>query len=473
MSRKRRGIWLMICIVLLVFCVSCKAQKTEPQTHTGSPNAQQSTSPAPQEEQTATPEQTAEASGEIDYIAATTEFVNHLLDENYDGCAARFDAQLAAQIDAAGLEQMWEGVVGTCGTFVGLDTDRGYTRQYNTFFYSTVFCEFEQNGIAVTALYGNGTNVLSLVMNYYTPLSRLTYDTQSEATPLLWKVSDPQGTGELFLMGSFHLGDETLYGMPQAVMDAYEASDALALEYDLVEASLDLVLYLQGQMALTYQDGTTIQDHIGPDTYEKAVAFMTEQGIYNAMYESISAPAWHSMIQLSVAQMAGLDGNYGVDRYFASLAHAEKKPILEIESQEFQMNLMRSTPDELWDFYISVSVDESEQAQELIRELYEAYLTGDEALLYELIDDDRQYDANDPAFDGYTEEEKTKLLEDIAEYDEKLMTERNEDMADKAQEYLASGDTVFFLVGAAHMLGEDGLVTQLTEAGYIVELVRY
>ena len=36
------------------------------------------------------------------------------------------------------------------------------------------------------------------------------------------------------------------------------------------------------------------------------------------------------------------------------------------------------------------------------------------------------------------------------------------------ESYLKSGDTVFFAVGAAHMLGDGGLVKLLTDKGYEV-----
>ena len=40
-------------------------------------------------------------------------------------------------------------------------------------------------------------------------------------------------------------------------------------------------------------------------------------------------------------------------------------------------------------------------------------------------------------------------------------------------EWLASGDKVFFAVGAAHLVGDAGLVTLLREAGYTVEQLDY
>ena len=51
--------------------------------------------------------------------------------------------------------------------------------------------------------------------------------------------------------------------------------------------------------------------------------------------------------------------------------------------------------------------------------------------------------------------------------------DRNDGMLEAAIEYLESGETVFYAVGLAHLLAEDGLVNTLRDAGYTVELVPY
>ena len=66
---------------------------------------------------------------------------------------------------------------------------------------------------------------------------------------------------------------------------------------------------------------------------------------------------------------------------------------------------------------------------------------------------------------GLTEEE----LALYAEYTYEMVDARNVGMAEQALELLASGKVCFYIVGAAHMVGETGLVNVLTEAGCTVE----
>ena len=46
-------------------------------------------------------------------------------------------------------------------------------------------------------------------------------------------------------------------------------------------------------------------------------------------------------------------------------------------------------------------------------------------------------------------------------------------MLEAAKTYLESGETVFYAVGLAHLLQENGLVDALREAGYTVEQIAY
>ena len=54
------------------------------------------------------------------------------------------------------------------------------------------------------------------------------------------------------------------------------------------------------------------------------------------------------------------------------------------------------------------------------------------------------------------------------EYEKQMFDDRNLHMADKAEEYLKTGKTTFYVVGSGHMVGETGIVKLLRERGYQV-----
>jgi uncharacterized protein YbaP (TraB family) len=57
----------------------------------------------------------------------------------------------------------------------------------------------------------------------------------------------------------------------------------------------------------------------------------------------------------------------------------------------------------------------------------------------------------------------------LAPYYEGALNERNIDMAEKIEEFLADDEIYFIVVGAAHLVGEKGLVNILDERGYLIE----
>ena len=97
-----------------------------------------------------------------------------------------------------------------------------------------------------------------------------------------------------------------------------------------------------------------------------------------------------------------------------------------------------------------------------VENLYEMWCQGDEAALREELNDTSEYDA-------MTDEEKA-LYE---EYHKAMIHDRNEGMLEEAKGYLESDHTIFFAVGLAHLLQDNGLVDGLRNAGYTVQTVLY
>ena len=52
-----------------------------------------------------------------------------------------------------------------------------------------------------------------------------------------------------------------------------------------------------------------------------------------------------------------------------------------------------------------------------------------------------------------------------------MITDRNIGMAEKADRWLEDGKSVFFAVGAGHMINDEGVVKLLADKGYTVERI--
>jgi uncharacterized protein YbaP (TraB family) len=318
---------------------------------------------------------------------------------------------------------------------------------------------------------------------------------ENKATPLFYHVTGPEGQ-EMWLLGTIHIGDERTGFLPQEIYDAFEASDALALECDskafeeLVED--DESVQKQVSELYYYSDHSTAQDHITTeDLYEDAVRMLKATGNYNYNSEMQKLNLWSNAIDnFHLRQEHKLSSDKGVEERLTKLAEEQDKPIREVESVLFQIGMMSNYSDNLQEFMLYGSLAGSTvDSWEDTRELYDLWCAGDEAALTEKIRENDPWEISEDDFDmeDLTEEEIQEVNDILARKDEinaelaKIQEEyyaamesnRNAGMLEVAKTYLESGETVFCAVGLAHLLAEDGLVNTLRAAGYTVEAVTY
>lgn len=284
-------------------------------------------------------------------------------------------------------------------------------------------------------------------------------DTES-ITPAFWKVSDESTGAVVYFLGSFHAATEDIYPLPEEITQAYEQSDALAVEADVV--NLSLADQLTMVKAMMYTDGTTIKDHIGEDLYNQCVALLDEEGLYNSMYDSYNESMWAQLLQMVFLNRAGLDANQGIDMKFLQQATNDGKEIIELESVDFQTDLLNTAPSAYYQESFRYYTQSPEQALTDLQDTYALWKAGDYEALLESEDDTT--DTGD-----LTDEE----IQQIEDFNVQLVNDRNAGMAEKAVEMLQSGKKVFYIVGAAHYGGDAGILKLLENAGYTVEPVAY
>ena len=280
-------------------------------------------------------------------------------------------------------------------------------------------------------------------------------------TPLFWHVTGKNGA-ELWLLGTIHVGDERTENLPWQITTALESADALAVECDVQAAMEDVELMVDLSMMMMYDDGTGISDHLSPTLYEQARQVLEELGVYAGYCDYLKPMAWYSLITEGYTAAAGLDSEAGVDMQLLALAEEERLEIREIESVTAQYELLFGFSEEIQALLLeeTVSVSQEEYTQDL-RALMDAWCRGDEETLLALVSEEpeEELDAADQAL--------------YDEYYDAMYTQRNQLMIDTAISYLEAGDKVFYAVGAAHMLGEDGIIAALEQAGYTVELISF
>lgn len=295
----------------------------------------------------------------------------------------------------------------------------------------------------------------------------------SKATPAFWRCTDDEGH-EIYFLGSIHVADDSAYRFNKKIMDKFIDADALAVEVDISEFESNYIAQIKMSAQYMYLDGSKVTDHISQELHDELVKVIEKRPatleMIGGKVESLDMfkpVMWESLLDNIVVEECGLDSTLGIDQHFLNLANEMGKSILEVESIQFQSDFLANQPDEYYEMTLSGYLEDGIELQaEGTKELYEMWKKGDvkeltDALAYEKID--------------YTLEENGGLTEEQAKiYDDfsyGIGPERNKGMADKAEEYLASGKTVFFVVGTAHFMGDEGIIELMKDRGYNVEFL--
>ncbi|MDF1563587.1 MAG: TraB/GumN family protein [Deltaproteobacteria bacterium] len=262
----------------------------------------------------------------------------------------------------------------------------------------------------------------------------------------LWTVKGKEG-GELTLLGSVHLGDPSLYPLPAAMEKRFEAAEVVAVEADVDgvdPATTQSLLLSEGMLT----DGSSLSDHLPPETYSAVTQSAAKAGMTMLALDRMKP--WLAAVTLMgvVLQKAGITGKYGVERYFLKKARGEK-PIVELEGVLAQLKLFASFDEKEQAAFLSYTLEDLSLLTEETQKLLAAWKAGDLAYMVKLLDEIR-------------EGEDTRAIYDV------LFLHRNERMTEKLDGYLKSGKRHFVIVGAAHLVGDDGLPSMMKKRGHTV-----
>ncbi|MBR5278536.1 MAG: TraB/GumN family protein [Clostridia bacterium] len=283
---------------------------------------------------------------------------------------------------------------------------------------------------------------------------------ESQISPILYKVTDGEGN-HIWLFGSIHIGEDYFYPLPDYVLNAYNQSDALAVELDAVALQQDMQAQAELAGIMLYTDGTTIKDHISPELYNSARKILEENQQYIPAMDYYIPAMWSSAIDNITVSKLGLKTELGIDLHLLNKANEEGKPILEVESAKFQYEMLANYSAELQEFLLTSSVQQGQNpilAKPSYDQMINLWAKGDEAAL------DSYLNAQSPLLTA-----EQKLL--MEEYNDALITQRNKNMTKYAMAALQSGKKVFICVGAAHIVGRNAVAQQLKALGYTVERV--
>jgi uncharacterized protein YbaP (TraB family) len=199
-----------------------------------------------------------------------------------------------------------------------------------------------------------------------------------------------------------------------------------------------------------YLGHDTLENHVSNEAYELV---KKETGRLGIPLELINRQKpWFLALVLESLELLklGFDPNYGIDKYFLSKAEGKKK-ILELESLDYQVDLLSKFSDQEQEVFLLYTLKDLNTLRQELDKLTRAWISGDARGLESVMTR------------GIVEDSRMSSVY------EKLILERNRNMASKIEDFLRNRETYFVVIGAGHLVGSQGIIEILRGKGYMVE----
>lgn len=277
----------------------------------------------------------------------------------------------------------------------------------------------------------------------------------SPPVPLLWKVSDADNS--VYLLGSFHLLKPADYPLSPDVDAAFNASKSVVFEIAPQEMASP-ALAVQMQLAGMRSDGTQLDDDLSPALRSRLATWLSANA---GALERIGLPAealqslkpWFAGLMISMVEMTrqGLDPALGLDQHFATKAQAGGKPTTGLETGAQQLAFLDSMDHDEQLQFLDEALSESDPTNHELEQLHAAWRAGDASTLWH--------------------EMGAEMKRVYPKLYQHIDIERNDAWLPKIEQRLkaAGKDDTLVVVGALHLLGNDGVVEKLRAKGYRVE----
>ena len=306
----------------------------------------------------------------------------------------------------------------------------------------------------------------------------LCYELGLDSKGFFWKVTGGKNT--VYLLGSRHYTDSSLYPMSEPIYDAFDNSAYLVVErYFSYDTKEDEDYYYKKSVL---PNGKKISDYLDPEIYELYWRICEEYGVsrthYDYIYPWAAAELIDDLYDYILGEMYGDEFHqdsyiawlWGIDNHFKFKAENQDKKIIQLETSKSRTDMSASYSYELQEVLLAWSMMDvldllfddthSEKSQKKDEQFYKelaAFKSGDEAAMLKIIGFDIKDD--DPSW--------------WIEYMYKLTTARDIMMTEQIIKFLTEGTGDYFVVvGAAHLIKDGSIVDLLIKAGYTVERIK-
>lgn len=255
---------------------------------------------------------------------------------------------------------------------------------------------------------------------------------------------------KVYMLGSIHIGKSSMYPIDQNIINSLKDSDKIFMEIDLTNQEK----LKEMQEKMYYKDGGSLKNDLGEELFARVANIFKDFGMTEDQVNKLKP--WAIYNSLSVDPKGEVaTATYGIESYFLALSLLNNLELGELESVDFQSDLLSNFDKESYISMIKNLTDEIEKngyknINAGLNEMLSAWEVGNKNKMISLL-----------SSDGDEASEK---------FNEALLSERDKNMAKKIDAMLKEDgeNTYFILVGAAHLVPENSVTGILKNMGYEV-----
>lgn len=265
--------------------------------------------------------------------------------------------------------------------------------------------------------------------------------TTPAARGFVWSVERDGRTS--WLVGSLHVLTKDAYPLPGSMDKAFDQAKTLMEETDVNELSSPDMIGIVATKGL-FTNGQTLESVLPRDAYTRLAQRMTATGLPIEMVKMMRP--W--MVELTLSglelQRAGFDPDLGIDVHYRRKAAQNGMALNMLETAAEQIDYLAGLPLDVQVSQLQQTLTEGDAELREVREIAAAWRAGDTAAIERLL---------------------LKGMKDSPAYYQSLVVDRNRRWIPRIESCFLTG-SCFVVVGAAHMVGSDGLIAMLKQKGY-------
>ena len=261
----------------------------------------------------------------------------------------------------------------------------------------------------------------------------------------MWKVED-SGGATAYLLGSLHVLTPEWYPLPEPINKAFAASKTLVEEVDIDETS-DPTAMMAALAKAMLTDGRTLDQVVSPETFAEVKRRAEKSNLPMVALQRMKPWLVAITLMAPTLQAAGFKPELGIDRHFYDRAKDSAMKREALETFTYQLDRFDQLSPKLQEELLKTTMDDLDTEVSGVKDMAQAWGFG-----------------NTEAIEKLT----LSALQESPELYQRLLVERNHNWVPRVEACLKEGRACFVVVGAAHLVGPDGLPTLLAKKGYKV-----